>query len=90
MTEHTAAPTRPSLPPELRDVTRFEVINHRAPGTPGPRGRVYVEYDCSVELSLQDAGRTLKVFITDAARATTPNGVALAVAPTGGSSDAER
>jgi hypothetical protein len=46
-------------------VTRFEVIDHRAPGTPGPRGRVYVSYDCAVELSYQDDRRTLKVFVND-------------------------
>ena len=53
---------------DVSKVTRFEVINHRAPGTPGARGRVYVEYDCAIELSLQDDGRTLKVFVTDEPR----------------------
>ncbi len=36
-------------------VTRFEVIDEN--------GRVYVTKDCKVELSYQDDGRTLKVFI---------------------------
>lgn len=36
-------------------VTRFEVIDES--------GRVYVAKDCKVELSYQDDGRTLKVFI---------------------------
>ena len=36
-------------------VTRFEVIDEN--------GRVYVAKDCKVELSYQDDGRTLKVFI---------------------------
>ena len=36
-------------------VTRFEVIDEN--------GRVYVAKECKVELSYQDDGRTLKVFI---------------------------
>ena len=36
-------------------VTRFEVIDEN--------GRVYTSKDCKVELSYQDDGRTLKVFI---------------------------
>jgi flagellar biosynthesis/type III secretory pathway protein FliH len=36
-------------------VTRFEVIDEN--------GRVYNEHHCNVELSYQDDGRTLKVFI---------------------------
>lgn len=36
-------------------VTRFEVIDDN--------GRVYTTKDCKVELSYQDDGRTLKVFI---------------------------
>ena len=36
-------------------VTRFEVI--------GPSGRIYTQHNCSINLSLQDNGRTLKVFI---------------------------
>jgi hypothetical protein len=36
-------------------VTRFEVIDEN--------GRVYVAKDCKVELSYQDDGRTLKIFI---------------------------
>ena len=38
-------------------VTRFEVIDYN--------GRVYVAKDCKVELSYQDDGRTLKVFIKE-------------------------
>lgn len=43
------------------DVTRVEVIDHTA-----GEGRVYVKWDedIQVELSLQDDGRTLKVFIS--------------------------
>jgi hypothetical protein len=36
-------------------VTRFEVIDEN--------GRAYTEHYCKVELSYQDDGRTLKVFI---------------------------
>lgn len=36
-------------------ITRFEVIDEN--------GRVYVAKDCKVELSYQDDGKTLKVFI---------------------------
>jgi hypothetical protein len=38
-----------------RKVTRFEVIDES--------GRVYVKYGVEVELSYQDDGRTLKVFV---------------------------
>jgi len=38
-------------------VTRFEVIDEN--------GRVYVAKDCKLELSYQDDGRTLKVFINN-------------------------
>ena len=36
-------------------VTRFEVIDEN--------GRVYTKYNCEIELSYQDDGKTLKVFI---------------------------
>jgi len=36
-------------------ITRFEVIDES--------GRVYVRHEVSVELSVQDGGKTLKVFI---------------------------
>jgi len=41
--------------PNNSKVTRFEVIDEN--------GRVYVAKDCKVELSYQDDGRTLKIFI---------------------------
>ncbi len=44
-------------------VTRFEVIDHTKDGT----GRDFVKYGVSVELSLQDNNRTLKVFLSDPA-----------------------
>jgi hypothetical protein len=42
-------------------VTRFEVIDH----TKEMRGRAYVKYNIEVELSFQDDGQTLKVFVND-------------------------
>ena len=49
--------------PDNTAVTRFELIDHRhdVPYF----GRAFVAYNCSVELSYQDGGRTLKVFVTD-------------------------
>tara|TARA_R110000764_G_scaffold46891_1_gene105070 strand:+ start:92 stop:298 length:207 start_codon:yes stop_codon:yes gene_type:complete len=45
------------------NVTRFEVIDHTWAGT----GRIVnmTHYDVSVELSYQDDGKTLKVFLKD-------------------------
>lgn len=55
---------------ELKDigdkVTRVEVIEHfRTLGTDKPDGRTYVHWDenTKIELSLQDDGKTLKIFI---------------------------
>jgi hypothetical protein len=42
-------------------VTRFEVIDH----TKKQRGRIVVEYGVKVEVSIQDDGKTMKVFLTD-------------------------
>jgi hypothetical protein len=45
----------------LKNVTRLEVIDQQTPET----GRVYTKRDCEkVELSIQDFGKTLKVFIS--------------------------
>ncbi len=44
-----------------KTITRFEVIDH----TSKKQGRIVVEYNVNVELSLQDDNRTLKVFLTD-------------------------
>jgi hypothetical protein len=56
-------------------VTRVEVINHGAPldyvGTIDTFGRLLGTWNCSVELSLQDGGRTLNVFL-DPPRANSP------------------
>jgi len=48
-------------------VTRFEVIDHRAAVV--SFGRVFSAWDVSIELSYQDGGRTLKVFVMDGAPA---------------------
>jgi len=45
----------------LNKVTRFEVIDHTWAGT----GRDLVRYGTEVEISYQDDGRTLKVFLKD-------------------------
>lgn len=44
-------------------ITRFEVIDHRK-STETP-GRILVLYGIAVELSYQDDGHTLKVFLVD-------------------------
>jgi hypothetical protein len=43
---------------EISEVTRFEVISKNG-------GRDVVEYGVKVELSIQDDGRTLKIFLED-------------------------
>ena len=44
----------------LETITRLEIINHQD-GT----GREYVKYNCEkIELSIQDEGRTLKIFLS--------------------------
>lgn len=42
-------------------ITRFEVIDH----TSEMLGRILVKYGVNVEISIQDDGRTMKVFLTD-------------------------
>ena len=42
-------------------VTRFEVIDH----SKKMRGRYVVEYGIKVEVSIQDDGRTMKIFLND-------------------------
>lgn len=46
---------------EIEKVTRFEVIDH----TSELQGRILVKYGVKVEISIQDDGRTMKVFLTD-------------------------
>jgi hypothetical protein len=43
------------------NITRFEVIDHTWAGT----GRAFAHYGCSVELSYQDDGKTLKVILKE-------------------------
>jgi hypothetical protein len=48
---------------KLIKVTRIEVVDHSKPVEQGG-GRVFVKKDCvEVELSYQDDGKTLKLFI---------------------------
>ena len=42
-------------PKELKNITRLEVIDEN--------GRAYTRWDCKVEESVQDDGRTLKLFV---------------------------
>jgi hypothetical protein len=56
--EAKSHPDRPIFFPE---VSRFEVIDHSSK----KRGRIVVEYGVEVEVSLQDGGKTMKVFLTD-------------------------
>ena len=47
-------------------VVRFEVIDHRNEDEfCRPRGRVFTANPCKIELSYQDDGETLKVFVED-------------------------
>lgn len=50
------------------NLSRVEITNHRVPLEKGG-GRVYVYWDTKdksdISLSLQDEGRTLKIFIND-------------------------
>jgi hypothetical protein len=48
-------------------VTRLEVIDHRKNATWNHDGRFLCLWDVAVQLSYQDDGRTLKVFVNDAA-----------------------
>lgn len=46
----------------IADITRFEVIDHRAEGD----GRILVyQFDMQAVIVTQDEGRTLKVFLND-------------------------
>jgi hypothetical protein len=45
----------------LKNVTRFEVIDH----SKKMRGRYVVEYGIKIEVSIQDDGKTMKVFLTN-------------------------
>ena len=42
---------------EQKEVTRFEVIDEQ--------GRTYARWNVEIELSYQDDGRTLKVFVKE-------------------------
>ena len=61
MRKADAVPAPSTALPDLSGVTRFEVIDHRR-GAPEV-GRVFVAWNASGTLSMQDGGRTLKLFI---------------------------
>ena len=46
---------------DYEKVTRFEVIDH----TSSKEGRILVRYSVMVDVSVQDEGMTMKVFLTD-------------------------
>lgn len=46
----------------IRRVNRFEVIDYT--GDDHLKRRAFVKYSVSIELSYEDGGRTLKVFVT--------------------------
>lgn len=51
---------------ELHKITRFEVIDHTKMAIKNDAfGRILTKYGISLELSVQDEGRTLKVFLSD-------------------------
>lgn len=50
---------------KLPDVTRVVLVDHRSGGDYATRGRVFDVQPLTVQLSVQDQGRTLKVFVTD-------------------------
>jgi hypothetical protein len=49
----------------VRGLRRFEVIDHRMESVTNDRVRAFAAYGAMVELSFQDQGRTLKVFLSD-------------------------
>lgn len=48
---------KPIIPKLLDNVTRLEVIDKQ--------GRVYSQWNCTIELSYQDDGKTLKIFVNN-------------------------
>jgi hypothetical protein len=44
-------------------ITRLEIIDHRK--TANPAGRAFVAWNAALTPSVQDNGRTLKIFVTD-------------------------
>lgn len=53
---------------DFSNINRFELINHTGGDIPVSqgRGRIVVLFPCPIiEFSIQDEGRTLKIFITN-------------------------
>ena len=42
---------------DIKKITRFEVIDKT--------GRAYVKWDCKIKKSIQDNGKTLKIFVEE-------------------------
>jgi len=45
------------LPKPFNDITRLEVIQNSE--------RKFVQWDCKIDVSIQDSGRTMKIFVED-------------------------
>lgn len=45
------------------NITRITVVDHRAGAQ--PFGRVFEAWDINLDISIQDGGRTLKLFVND-------------------------
>lgn len=46
-------------------VHRFEVIDHRSPDFLGPRGRVFIALNVTLDWEPDDDARTLRIILTD-------------------------
>jgi len=46
---------------QIKKVNRFEVIDH----TSKKMGRIVVKYGVDIDFSIQDDGKTMKIFLTD-------------------------
>jgi hypothetical protein len=45
------------------NITRITVVDHRAGAQ--PFGRVFEAWNINLDISIQDGGRTLKLFVTE-------------------------
>lgn len=60
------AAAKEALEQKMSRVTRVTLVNHSTASYPNEkRGRVFEKWDIRAELSFQDNGRTLKVFLKD-------------------------
>ena len=61
LTPRIKAQTMEEFLEQIKKVNRFEVIDH----TWEKEGRIVVKYGVDVEVSIQDDGKTMKIFLTD-------------------------